>query len=167
MEFMKRKIFDLDQSEQGGSVSVREATDFFTERLAPFKSKPTHERPTIVIDNGSYECRAGWSFEDAPYLRFRNYVAKPKTSVNRQIDAMHLVGDEMNEFEASKVSKRSMFDRDVVYHMQSFEHTMDYIFSHLGLAGDASIEYPMLLTEAMCNPNYSRALTSELIFECY
>lgn len=80
---------------------------------------------------------------------------------------MHLVGNEMNEFEASKVSKRSMFDRDVVYHMQSFEHTCDYIFSHLGMANDSSIEYPLLLTEAMCNPNYSRALTSELIFECY
>mmetsp|Transcript_36307 Transcript_36307/g.44281 ORF Transcript_36307/g.44281 Transcript_36307/m.44281 type:complete len:177 (-) Transcript_36307:202-732(-) len=80
---------------------------------------------------------------------------------------MHLVGDEINDFEASKVSKRSMFDKNVVYHIQSLEHTLDYIFSHLGLASDASIEYPILLTEAMCNPNYSRALSSELIFECY
>jgi actin-related protein 5 len=37
----------------------------------------------IVIDNGSYECRAGWSFEESPYLRFRNLVAKPKTTVNK------------------------------------------------------------------------------------
>ena len=80
---------------------------------------------------------------------------------------MHLVGDEINEFEASKVAKRSMFDKNVVYHLQSFEHTLDYIFSHLGLANDTQIDYPLLLTEAMCNPNYSRALVSELIFECY
>ena len=80
---------------------------------------------------------------------------------------MHLVGDEINEFEASKVSKRSMFDKNVVYHIQSLEHTLDYVFSHLGMACDASIEYPLLLTEALCNPNYSRALTSELLFECY
>jgi len=80
---------------------------------------------------------------------------------------MHLVGDEINEFEASKVSKRSMFDKNVVYHLQSLEHTLDYVFSHLGLANDAQIEYPLLMTEAMCNPNYSRSLVSELIFECY
>ena len=41
------------------------------------------------------------------------------------------------------------------------------MFSHLGLANDTQIEYPLLLTEAMCNPNYSRALVSELVFECY
>jgi actin-related protein 5 len=56
-----------------------------------------------VIDNGSYECRAGWSFEEFPYLRFRNLVAKPKTTVNKAIDSMHLVGDELNEFDAGKI----------------------------------------------------------------
>ena len=80
---------------------------------------------------------------------------------------MHLVGDEINEFENSKVSKRSMFDKNVVFHIQSLEHMLDYTFSHLGLCNDSSIDYPLLFTEAMCNPNYSRALVSELIFECY
>lgn len=164
---MKKKIFELQPSEPSKSVSVKEANDFFTSRLSPFKARPIQERPAIIIDNGSYECRAGWSFDEDPYLRFRNQVAKPKTSVNRQIDAMHLVGDEINEFEASKVSKRSMHDKNVVFHIQSMEHTLDYIFSHLGLANDTQIEYPLLMTEAMCNPNYSRSLTSELIFECY
>ena len=125
------------------------------------------DRPTIVIDNGSYECRAGWSFQDTPYLRFRNFVGKPKTSVSKQIDALHLVGDEITEFDSSKVAKRSMFDKNVVYHLQSFEHLLDYTFSHLGLANDSGIDYPLLLTESMCNPNYSRSLVSELLFECY
>lgn len=80
---------------------------------------------------------------------------------------MHLVGDELNEFEASKIGKRSMFDKNVVYHIQSLEHMLDYTFSHLGLQGDSSIDYPLLMTEAMCNPNYSRSLVSELLFECY
>ena len=80
---------------------------------------------------------------------------------------MHLVGDEICEFEASKVSRRSMFDKNVVYHLQSLEHTLDYVFSHLGMANATQIEYPVIMTEAMCNPNYSRALVSELIFECY
>jgi actin-related protein 5 len=75
------------------------------------------ERCSIIIDNGSFNCRAGWSFEEEPFLNFRNMVAKPKTSVNKAIDAMHLVGDELNEFDASKMGKRSMFDRNVVYHI--------------------------------------------------
>jgi len=34
---------------------------------------------------------------------FRNQVGKPKTAVNKVIDSMHLVGDELNEFDAAKV----------------------------------------------------------------
>jgi len=120
-----------------------------------------------VIDNGSYEARAGWSFEDTPYLRFRNMVGKPKTSVSKAIDSMHLVGDELNEFDASKVQKRSMFDRNVIYHYQSLEHMLDYTFGHLGLSNESSIEYPVLMTEPICNPNYCRQNVSELLFECY
>lgn len=70
-----------------------------------------------MIDNGNYECRAGWSFEDTPYLRYRNLVGKPKTSVNKVVDSMHLVGNEINEIDANKVGKRSMFDKNVVYHI--------------------------------------------------
>jgi actin-related protein 5 len=44
---------------------------------------------------------------------------------------------------------------------------LDYTFSHLGLAKDSQIEFPMMMTEAMCNPNYSRSLASELLFEVY
>ena len=32
----------------------------------------------IIIDNGSYECRAGWSICKEPNIRFRSLVAKPK-----------------------------------------------------------------------------------------
>jgi hypothetical protein len=44
-------------------------------------------------------------------------IGKPKTSVNKVIDSLHLVGDELNEFDANKLGKRSMFDRNVVYHI--------------------------------------------------
>lgn len=80
---------------------------------------------------------------------------------------MHLVGDEINEFDAGKIHKRTMFDKDVVYHYQSLEHMLDYTFGHLGLANESSIEYPLLMTETMCNPNYCRQNVSELLFECY
>ncbi len=154
---MKRLLFDIKNQEIGKSTSVQEAKDRYQNKLKQYKSKALGERPTIVIDNGSYECRAGWSFEEEPYLRFRNLVAKPKTSVNKQIDAMHLVGDEINEFDAGKIHKRSMFDKNVIYHVQSLEHMLDYTFGHLGLYQESSIEYPILMTEALCNPNYCRS----------
>ena len=50
-------------------------------------------------------------------MRFRNIVGKPKTTVNKVIDSMHLVGDEINEIDVNKIGKRSMFDRNVVYHI--------------------------------------------------
>ena len=80
---------------------------------------------------------------------------------------MHLVGDEINEFDAGKIHKRTMFDKNVVYHVQSMEHMLDYTFSHLGLSQESSIEYPVLMTEPLCNPNYCRSNINELLFECY
>jgi len=44
---------------------------------------------------------------------------------------------------------------------------LDYTFGHLGLSNESSIEYPVLMTEALCNPNYCRSNVSELLFECY
>jgi len=168
-EKMRKCVYQLDGVDQKKSISAQKATEHFESKLSKYRHKTMQpcQKPTIIIDNGSYEARAGWSFESIPFLRFRNLVAKPKTSVNKAIDAMHLVGDEINEFEISKVAKRSMFDKNVVFHIQSLEHMLDYTFSHLGLATDSSIDYPLLFTEPMCNPNYSRGLVSELMFECY
>lgn len=44
---------------------------------------------------------------------------------------------------------------------------LDYTFGHLGLSNDSQIDYPVLITEPMCNPNYCRSNVSELLFECY
>ena len=80
---MKKLLFDIKPIEYKKSVSVQDSVERYNPLLKPYKSKQIGDRPTIVIDNGSYECRAGWSFEESPYLRFRNLVAKPKTTVNK------------------------------------------------------------------------------------
>ena len=59
-------------------------------------------------------------------------MAKPKTLINREIDGMHIVGDEFALFEQSKLLKKSIFDKNVLTHVNSLEHVMDYTFSHLG-----------------------------------
>ena len=100
---MKKLLFDIKPLEYKRSPSVQESVDKYGASLKPYKVKPLGERPSIIIDNGSYEARAGWSFEDTPFLKFRNLVAKPKTTVNKAIDSMHLVGDELNEFDSGKI----------------------------------------------------------------
>lgn len=67
----------------------------------------------------------------------------------------------------SKLNKRSMFDRNVVYNAAAAENMLDVVFARLGLVADSQIDFPVALSEPLCNPNYARAAMSELIFECY
>ncbi|XP_056642695.1 actin-related protein 5 [Diorhabda sublineata] len=127
----------------------------------------------IVIDNGSYICRAGWSVYEAPLLQFKNLIAKPRkerlkkdTSENSQIPQLQ-IGNDIVNIEAVRFQLKTQFDRNVVTHFEAQEHLFDYTFSHLGIDTDNSVNHPLVLTEAFLNPNTSRQLMSELLFECY
>ena len=117
---MIKKLIDAAQPKDIElSPSVQECTAKFAPLIkSSTHGKAIHQKPILVIDNGNYECRAGWSFQDTPFLRFKNNIAKPKTSASKEIDSMHLVGNEINEFDIGKINKRSMFDRNVIYHVQ-------------------------------------------------
>ena len=49
----------------------------------------------------------------------------------------------------------------------SQELVLDYIFHSLGLSALSLVPHPVLMTEPLANPNYSRSHLSELLFECY
>lgn len=57
-------------------------------------------------------------------------------------------------FDPGKINTRSPFDKNVVYHISSQEAILDYAFAHLGIY-DNSVNFPVLMTEAFVNPNYS------------
>lgn len=87
------------------------------------------------------------------------------------------------------------FDRNVVTHYHNQEQIFDDIFKHLAIDTENSVNHPIVLTECVANPNYSRQRTffyilfvgnpinwnyfflnsfkyailvmSELLFECY
>lgn len=80
---MKKLIFNLEGIEPSKSCSVKDSTNKYKKKLSTCSNMSLKDKPTIIIDNGSYECKAGWSFEDDPFLRFKNIVAKPKTNVNK------------------------------------------------------------------------------------
>ncbi|XP_065174922.1 actin-related protein 5-like [Sycon ciliatum] len=118
----------------------------------------------LIIDNGAYQCRAGWSRDDSPRLVFRNLVAKGRN--RKEMEAM-VVGNDIGNLESMRWALRSPFDRNLVTHYDTQELVFDHICSRLGISSDGAVGHPVVLTEPVCNPPYCRSLMSELLFECY
>lgn len=112
---------------------------------------------------GSYECRVGWSCYDAPLMRFRNLIAKPRREKQKKAadaDAPTVqpiqIGNDIVNIEAMRYQLRTQFDRNVVTHYQNQEQIFDYIFKQLAIDTEGSVNHPIVLTECVANPNYSR-----------
>jgi len=84
----------------------------------------------IIIDNGSYECKAGWSCFENPNLSIKTIVAKPKVQ-NKNSSETFLVGNNILLYEQGKLNKKSPFDKNIVTHFGTQEHILDHIFSSL------------------------------------
>ncbi|XP_065091690.1 actin-related protein 5 [Ochlerotatus camptorhynchus] len=125
----------------------------------------------IIIDNGSYHCRAGWATKDTPSLIFKNVLAKPRKDRSKKDQEVTIpmvqIGNDIANIEAVRFQLRTQFDRNVVTHFHVQEQIFDYLFGKMGINGDGCVPHPILLTECIANPNYSRMLMSELLFECY
>lgn len=120
----------------------------------------------VVIDNGGYTCKAGWASDKKPKLIFRNLIAKVRVKKDGDFNGS-LIGNEIAHIESMKWNLKTQFDRDVVTHFEAQEQIFDYTFSHLGIDTERSINHPVVITEAVCNPNSFRQGMSELLFECY
>lgn len=138
----------------------------------------------LIIDNGSYECRVGWHDTKQPELRFRNVLTKPRkdrkkdnqlpdasapaaTAEELKASAEIQIGNDITNIEAVRAHLKSPFERNVITNWNHQEQIFDYIFSKMGFDGEESIAHPIVLTEALANPNSCRRQMSELLFECY
>ncbi|XP_005091585.1 actin-related protein 5 [Aplysia californica] len=135
----------------------------------PFFDYPQNlreERVPLVIDNGTYQCRAGWATQESPSLVFKNIMAKQKgKKTQNEIETQ--IGNDITNVEVVKWILRSQFDRNIVTLFDIQEQVFDHIFSHMGINTEGCVDHPVVLTEAACNPTYTRQLMSELLFECY
>ncbi|MCL4112964.1 UNVERIFIED_CONTAM: hypothetical protein GTU68_038359, partial [Idotea baltica] len=123
----------------------------------------------IIIDNGSYNCHVGWATDKEPRLSFRNCYAKQRKDrgkKNATVESEILVANDISNIEAVRFQLKSQHDDNVVTHFEAQELMFDYIFSHLGI-NTSSVNHPIIITEALANPTYSRQCMSELLFECY
>ncbi|XP_047453555.1 actin-related protein 5 [Mugil cephalus] len=121
----------------------------------------------IVIDNGSFQTRAGWAAPgadlDSPRLLFRSVAARSRGAARSETQ----IGNDIPNLEPLRWLLKSQFDRNVVVNFEIQELIFDYVFTHLGIASEGSVEHPVVLTEAPCNPLHCRQMMSELLFECY
>ncbi|XP_046844993.1 actin-related protein 5-like [Xenia sp. Carnegie-2017] len=135
------------------------------DEIREYSSSLINEHTPILIDNGSYQCRAGWLSDEKPSFMFRNVIAKSRGRKDGDMEI--LIGNEISNIELVRWSLKTQFDRDVVTHYDAQEQIFDHIFSRLGINTHGSVNHPVVLSECVCNPNYSRQLMNELLFECY
>lgn len=128
-----------------------------------YTDKHLESRVPLIIDNGSFQCKAGWASEEQPSLVFRSLVAKHRGKKDYEAH----VGNDIKNIEVVRWLLKTQFDKNVVTQFDIQETIFDYIFSHMGINTPERVNHPIILTEATCNPNHSRQMMSELLFECY
>ncbi|KAK2505058.1 hypothetical protein MC885_016949 [Smutsia gigantea] len=124
----------------------------------------------LVLDNGSFQARAGWACPGPdpgpePRLQFRAVCARGRGGARGVAGPQ--VGNALGSLEPLRWMLRSPFDRNVPVNLELQELLLDYSFQHLGVSSQGCVDHPVVLTEAVCNPLYSRQMMSELLFECY
>ncbi len=88
----------------------------------------------IVVDNGSFQCRAGWacgvSQLDQPRLVFRSVAARSRGAARNYAH----VGNDIPNLEPLRWNFKSAFDRNLVVNFDIQELIFDYVFMHLGIS---------------------------------
>jgi actin-related protein 5 len=114
----------------------------------PYRNKyePCTRSDTIVVDNGTYECRAGYA-NSPPQMVFRNLLYKSRDQSG------------IESFQGA--TPKSMFDADVVINFEVLEGTMDAIIDYLRPEKLRNL----IFTEKICSPMHT-ALVS-FLFDVY
>ncbi|KAE9397615.1 actin-like ATPase domain-containing protein [Gymnopus androsaceus JB14] len=120
----------------------------------------------LIIDNGSTTLRWGFATSDSPEPSHfgPNIITKYRERKNNK--PLVLFGDAVEVESAAKALAKTPWEGDVLLNFDALENALDYAFVQLGIDTPA-VDHPVLMTERLCSPAHSRALTSELMFEQY
>eukprot|EP00923_Selenidium_pygospionis_P003119 GHVN01004856.1.p1 GENE.GHVN01004856.1~~GHVN01004856.1.p1 ORF type:complete len:616 (+),score=79.62 GHVN01004856.1:1698-3545(+) len=119
---------------------------------------PFHPRTPLVIDNGSYECRAGYAGADP--LVFRNTLKK---FVSKDKQARLSLDEAIPEM--TKCGEKTAFENGVVINTEVFEKTIQNILKHLSI--DDASETKVVLSSPVETPRLISAEIKEILFETY
>ncbi|KAJ3826572.1 chromatin remodeling complex subunit [Lentinula raphanica] len=129
------------------------------EDYTPHRSQHT----PLIIDNGSTNLR--WGFATSSEPRFGpNIVTKYRERKTNY--SLMLFGDAVEVESGAKTQAKTPWEGDVLLNFDALENALDYAFVQLGI-DTPTVDHPVLMTERLCSPVHSRALTSELMFELY
>ncbi|KAG8834370.1 Nuclear actin-protein involved in chromatin remodeling [Serendipita sp. 399] len=117
----------------------------------------------IIIDNGCTTYRFGFSNASAPYTIPNIYSRYRERKHNLQIA---LFGDNVEVESGAKTQSKTAWEGDILINFDAMENALDYAFCKLGLNTD-SVLHPVVISERLCTPMYSRSVLSELLFEGY
>ena len=117
----------------------------------------------VVIDNGTYVCRAGFSGDETPAKVMRTVTGLAADSSGCEDLAL---GQEALQLAACKknVTVSRPIQHGLVMSWDHMEEIWKHLFKSLSVSSD---EYPVLLTEVPFNPKANREKMTQIMFETF
>lgn len=117
--------------------------------LAPSAAVRSPQPAPLVIDNGSFQTRAGWACPDPsvpaePLLRFRSLAARSR-GARGGAGAETQVGNDLGSPEPLRWLLRSPFDRNVPVQLELQELLFDHVFQRLGVSSQVAPAHPRMV----------------------
>lgn len=129
------------------AMQTDQVCKIFTFQDSKYSPDPVFELPAqcqtdstvpIIIDNGSFQTRAGWAAPaaefDSPRLLFRSVAARSRGAARSETQ----IGNDIANLEPLRWLLKSQFDRNVVVNFEIQELIFDYVFTHLGITSEVS-----------------------------
>lgn len=103
----------------------------------------------IIIDNGSFQTRAGWASDidelSVPRLQFKSVAARSRGAARSETQ----IGNDIPNLEPLRWLLKSQFDRNVVVNFEIQELMFDYVFMHLGIATEVNTNIACLIIKGL------------------
>eukprot|EP00917_Polyrhabdina_sp_WS-2016_P013778 GHVP01030145.1.p1 GENE.GHVP01030145.1~~GHVP01030145.1.p1 ORF type:complete len:640 (+),score=129.28 GHVP01030145.1:625-2544(+) len=115
----------------------------------------------VVIDYGSFQCRAGYSSDSHPFV-FRNTLRKFSDKKTKSFQ------NSLEEFieDTTKTTDKSPFEQGIVINTDIFEKSLDLVFNNLSL-NPYKVDRDILLTQSLETPLYISRSVQEILFESF